>query len=108
MEEKLALGRIDELLAGAKAHGDKVVIAQVVPNMSPAALKSIAENIKSREGNTALLLVSPQGHESVSVVSAFSPALVKRGLQRRQNCRRSGSDIGRQRRRPTGLCPGRR
>ncbi|MBU6451562.1 MAG: alanine--tRNA ligase [Cyanobacteria bacterium REEB67] len=80
MEEKLALGRVDELLASARAHGDKVVIAQVVPNMSPASLKSIAENIKAREGNTALLLVSPQGQESVSVVSAFSPSMVKRGF----------------------------
>jgi len=80
MEEKLALAKVDELIAGARAMGDKMVIAQVLPNMSPASLKSIAENIKAREGNNALLLVSPQGQESVSIVSAFSPSLVKRGF----------------------------
>ncbi|MBS2006895.1 MAG: alanine--tRNA ligase [Cyanobacteria bacterium SZAS TMP-1] len=80
MEEKLALSKVDELIASARAMGDKMVIAQVVPNMSPASLKSIAENIKAREGNNALLLVSPQGQESVSIVSAFSPSLVKRGF----------------------------
>jgi len=80
MEEKLALAKVDELIAGARAMGDKMVIAQVLPNMSPASLKSIAENIKARDGNNALLLVSPQGQESVSIVSAFSPSLVKRGF----------------------------
>jgi alanyl-tRNA synthetase len=80
LEEKLALSHVDELLAGARAMGDKTVIAKVLPNMSPASLKSIAENIKGREGNTALLLVSPQGQESVSIVSAFSPSMVKRGF----------------------------
>jgi alanyl-tRNA synthetase len=80
LEEKVALAKVDELIAGARAMGDKMVIAQVLPNMSPASLKSIAENIKGRAGNTALLLVSPQGHESVSIVSAFSPSMVKRGF----------------------------
>jgi len=80
LEEKMALAKVDELIASARAMGDKMVIAQVLPNMSPSSLKSIAENIKARAGNTALLLVSPQGQESVSIVSAFSQSLVKRGF----------------------------
>ena len=80
LEEKLALSRVSELVDGAKKVHDMAVISSVMPDAGAQTIKTIAENIKGRSGNSATLLMAPQGKENVSIVVAFSPDLVKRGL----------------------------
>ncbi len=79
LEEKLAVARIPELIAKASKMGETTVVAQAVQDISPASLKSLAENLKNRE-NLAVLLAAPQPDGGVSLVAAFSPELVKKGL----------------------------
>lgn len=80
MEEKVALARIPDLLAKATQTGEMTVVAQVVPDISAASLKSIAEQLKNRSGDLAVMLIATQPDSSVSIVTAFSAAMVKRGF----------------------------
>lgn len=80
MEEKVALARIPDLLAKATQTGDMTVVAQVVPDISAASLKSIAEQLKNRSGDLAVMLIATQPDSSVSIVTAFSATMVKRGF----------------------------
>jgi alanyl-tRNA synthetase len=79
LEEKLAVGRVPEILASAEKIGQTQVIATVVPNLGGQALKLIAENIKANANATVLLLLSSQA-DSVSLTVAASPDMVKQGF----------------------------
>lgn len=80
LEEKLAVARIPELMAKASKKGDTTIVAQAVADITPQALKTLAENLKNRPENVAVLLLSNQADGGVSLVTAFTPDLVKRGF----------------------------
>ena len=79
LEEKLAVSKVDDLIKQAVRIGETQVVANVVQDLSPTALKSVAENLKNRP-NFAVFLVSKQPGGSVSLVTACSQEVVKRGL----------------------------
>ncbi len=80
LEEKLAMARIPELISQASQMGDTTVVAQAVQDISPASLKCVAENLKNRQGNLAVMLLATQPDGGVSLVTAFSQEMVKRGF----------------------------
>jgi alanyl-tRNA synthetase len=80
LEEKLALGRINELLQNVRTIGDCKVVAQIVPDAGPQTLKTIAEALKNRPENLACLLIAEQGTDNVSITVAASAAMVKNGF----------------------------
>lgn len=80
LEEKLALARVPELVNKGTQMGDTLLVSCCLADTGSQAIKTIAESLKTRPENTATLLLAPQGEEQVSLVVAFSPALVKKGL----------------------------
>jgi len=80
LEEKLALSRVADIVAKAEKVGSTSIIACVIPELSGQSLKLIAESIKANHANTLCLLASSQG-DTVSLVVAASPELVKQGFK---------------------------
>jgi alanyl-tRNA synthetase len=80
LQEKLALSSVPGLLERAQAIEDVLLIAEQVDGVSSAALKTIAEDIRSRPGKFVILLASVAEPEKVSLVSAVSDNVVSRGV----------------------------
>lgn len=80
LEEKLALGRISEILQNVRTVGNCKVVARIVPDAGPQTLKTIAEALKNRPENLACLLIAEQGADNVSITVAASQAMVKNGF----------------------------
>jgi alanyl-tRNA synthetase len=78
---QLALAKADQLLADAESVGDfKILIAQL-EGVDPASLQKAAEQLLQKLGNGAVVLGSIPEEGKVSFVAAFSPEVVKKGLQ---------------------------
>ncbi|MBZ0186049.1 MAG: alanine--tRNA ligase [Candidatus Obscuribacterales bacterium] len=80
LEEKLALGKAASLIESGKSIGDIRLIAEAVEDISVDALKTLSENIASRQENLVVILGSVQSQDKVSLVCAISKKLVSRGF----------------------------
>lgn len=78
---ELALAKSDQLLGQAEAVGNfKILVAQL-EGVDPESLKTAAERLAQKLGEGAVVLGSVPEPDKVSLVAAFSPSVVKAGLQ---------------------------
>ena len=78
---ELALAKSDQLLGQAESVGDfKLLVAQL-EGVDPESLKTAAERLGQKLGEGAVVLASVPEPDKVSLVAAFSPAVIKSGLQ---------------------------
>ena len=81
LKAELAIAKSDALLATAESVGDfKVLVAQLA-DVDAESLKTAAERLQQKLGNSAVVLASVPEPEKVSLVAAFSPDVNKKGLQ---------------------------
>ncbi|MEP0870777.1 alanine--tRNA ligase [Trichocoleus desertorum AS-A10] len=78
---ELALAKSDQLLGQAESVGTfKLLVAQL-EGVDPESLKTAAERLAQKLGESAVVLASVPEPDKISLVAAFSPAVVKSGLQ---------------------------
>ncbi|MBD1861443.1 MULTISPECIES: alanine--tRNA ligase [Trichocoleus] len=78
---ELALAKSDQLLGQAESVGTfKLLVAQL-EGVDPESLKTAAERLAQKLGEGAVVLASVPEPDKVSLVAAFSPGVVKSGLQ---------------------------
>jgi alanyl-tRNA synthetase len=81
VKSELAIAKSDQLLAQAESIGEfKIIIAQL-GDVDTEALKTAAERLQQKLGNSAVVLASIPEPDKVSLVAAFSPEVNKKGLQ---------------------------
>ncbi|MFN9608312.1 MAG: DHHA1 domain-containing protein, partial [Pseudanabaena sp.] len=81
LKQQLALVKADSLLTEAKPVGDfKVLVAQL-PDIEAEALKSAAEKLSAKLGNSAVVLGSSTEDGKVTLVASFSKEVNAKGLQ---------------------------
>jgi alanyl-tRNA synthetase len=82
VKAELAIAKSDQLIAQAETVGEfKVLVANLGEGVDPDALKTAAERLQSKLGNSAVFLASVSSPDKVSLVAAFSPEVNKKGLQ---------------------------
>ena len=78
---QLAIAKAEQLLAEAETVGTfKILVAQL-DSVDPASLQKAAEQLLQKLGEGAIVLGSVPEEDKVSLVAAFSPTVVKKGLQ---------------------------
>ena len=81
LKGQLAFAKADQLLTQTESVGDfKILIAQL-DSVDAESLKTVAEQLLQKLGEGAVVLGSVPEDGKVSLVGAFSPAVVKKGLQ---------------------------
>ncbi len=81
LKGQLAFAKADQLLTQTESIGNfKILIAQL-DAIDPESLKTVAEQLLQKLGEGAVVLGSVPEEGKVSLVAAFSPAVVKKGLQ---------------------------
>ncbi len=78
---ELALAKSDQLLGQAEALGSFKVLVAHLEGVDPESLKTAAERLAQKLGEGAVVLGSVPEEGKVSLVAAFSPGVVKAGLQ---------------------------
>lgn len=78
---QLALAKADQLLAEAESVGDFKILVSQLEGVDPASLQKAAEQLLQKLGNGAVVLGSIPEEGKVSFVAAFSPEVVKKGMQ---------------------------
>jgi alanyl-tRNA synthetase len=81
LKSELALAKANQLLAEAKAIGSFKIIVASLEAVDPESLKTAAETLLQKLGEGAVVLGSVPEPEKVSLVAAFSPEVIKKGLQ---------------------------
>ncbi|MCD8489219.1 MAG: alanine--tRNA ligase [Desertifilum sp.] len=80
VKQELAIAKSDQLLTKAESVGEfKILIAQL--DVDADSLKTAAERLQQKLGNSAVFLGSIPEPDKVSLVAAFSPEVNKKGLQ---------------------------
>ncbi|NES95348.1 MAG: alanine--tRNA ligase [Desertifilum sp. SIO1I2] len=80
VKQELAIAKSDQLLTQAESVGEfKILIAQL--DIDADSLKTAAERLQQKLGNSAVFLGSIPEPDKVSLVAAFSPEVNKKGLQ---------------------------
>jgi alanyl-tRNA synthetase len=81
VKSELAIAKSDQLLAQAESIGEfKIIVAQL-GDVDTEALKTAAERLQQKLGNSAVVLASIPEPDKVSLVAAFGPEVNKKGLQ---------------------------
>lgn len=78
---QLAIAKADQLLAEAETVGGFKILVSQLEGIDPAALQKAAEQLLQKLGEGAIVLASIPEAGKVSFVAAFSPTVVKKGLQ---------------------------
>ena len=81
LKSELAIAKSDQLLAQAESIGDCKIIIAELGDVDTEALKTAAERLQQKLGNSAVVLASIPEPDKVSLVAAFSPEVNKKGLQ---------------------------
>ena len=81
LKAELAVVKSDQLLDQAAAIGDLKLLVAEMPGVSADALKTAAERLAQKLGEGAVVLGSVPEDGKVSLVAAFSPAVVGKKLQ---------------------------
>ncbi|NEO30277.1 MAG: alanine--tRNA ligase [Symploca sp. SIO3C6] len=77
LKQELALAKSDQLLAQAESVGEFKVLVASMENIDPDALKTAAERLQQKLGESAVVLGSTPAEGKVSLVAAFSPKVHK-------------------------------
>ncbi|NER19592.1 MAG: alanine--tRNA ligase [Symploca sp. SIO1C2] len=77
LKQELALAKSDQLLAQAESVGEFKVLVAMMENADPDALKTAAERLQQKLGESAVVLGSALAEGKVSLVAAFSPQVQK-------------------------------
>jgi len=81
LKSELAIAKSDQLLAQAESIGSFKIIIAELGDVDTEALKTAAERLQQKLGNSAVVLASIPEPDKVSLVAAFSPEVNKKGLQ---------------------------
>jgi alanyl-tRNA synthetase len=81
LKAELAVVKSDQLLDQAESMGDLKLLVAEMPGVSADALKTAAERLAQKLGEGAVVLGSVPEAGKVSLVAAFSPAVVGKKLQ---------------------------
>ncbi len=81
LKAELAVLKSDQLVDQAESIGAVKVLVAELPNVDPEALKTAAERLLQKLGEGAVVLASVPEADKVSLVAAFSPAVVEKKLQ---------------------------
>ena len=78
---QLAVAQAEQLLTRAEVIGSYKILVAQLEAVEADALKTAAENLLQKLGEGAVVLGSSPEADKVSLVAAFSPAVVKQGMQ---------------------------
>ncbi|MBD2019814.1 alanine--tRNA ligase [Leptolyngbya sp. FACHB-36] len=81
VKSQLALAKATQLLDAAEAVGEFQVLVASMDDADPDALKTAAEQLQQKLKNGAVVLGSAPAADKVSLVAAFSPAVIQKGVQ---------------------------
>ncbi|NJN02331.1 MAG: alanine--tRNA ligase [Leptolyngbyaceae cyanobacterium RM1_1_2] len=81
LKAELAQAKSAQLVNEAKPVGDFQILVAALEGVDAEALKGAAERLLQKLGEGAVVLGSAPADDKVSLVAAFSPAVVKQGLQ---------------------------
>lgn len=81
LKGELAIVKSDQLLNELETVGEFKFIVSQLGDVDTEALKTAAERLQQKLGNGAVILGSIPEADKVSLVAAFSPEVVKKGLQ---------------------------
>jgi len=81
LRSELALVKSDQLVEQAETVGALKLLVAELPGVSADALKTAAERLQQKLGDAAVVLGSVPEAGKVSLVAAFSPAVIERQLQ---------------------------
>ncbi|MEM9003990.1 MAG: alanine--tRNA ligase [Cyanobacteria bacterium P01_F01_bin.86] len=81
LKSELAVMKSDQLLGAAETIGDLKVLVAEMAGVAPEALKTAAERLQQKLGEGAVVLGSVPEAGKVSLVAAFSPAVIAKKLQ---------------------------
>jgi alanyl-tRNA synthetase len=84
---------LDKLLKAAREVGGAHVLASAVDGVAGRELLDLADRLKARLGDAAVVLGSA-GSEKVDLVASVSPALVKRGVRAGEIVRTAAEKVG--------------
>jgi len=84
---------LDQLLGAAREVGGAQVLASAVEGISGQELLDLADRLKTRLGDAAVVLGSA-GTEKVDLVASVAPALVKRGVKAGEIVRLAAVQVG--------------
>ena len=75
------MAKSDQLLAEAKSVGEFKVLVAKMEGVEPEGLKSVAQQLQQKLGESAVVLGSVPSPDKVSLVAAFSKGVNQKGLQ---------------------------
>ncbi len=81
VKSELAIAKSDRLLNDAETVGEFKILVADLGESDADALKTAAERLLQKLGEGAVVLGSVPAENKVSLVAAFSPAVIKQGLQ---------------------------
>lgn len=81
LKAELAIAKSDALLTTAESVGNFNILVAELVDVDADSLKTAAERLQQKLGNSAVVLASVPEPEKVSLVAAFSPDVNKKGLQ---------------------------
>lgn len=81
LKAELAVAKSDQLLGQAEAVGSLKVLVAELAGVDPESLKAAAERLLQKLGEGAVVLGSVPEPDKVSLVAAFSPAVIEKKLQ---------------------------
>jgi len=81
IKQELALAKSDQLLAKAESVGEFKILVALMEDVDPDALKTAAERLQQKLGESAVVLGSVPEADKVSLVAAFSKGVNEKGLQ---------------------------
>lgn len=81
LKQELALAKSDQLLAKAESVGEFNILVAQLEDVDPDALKTVAERLQQKLGESAVVLGSVPEADKVSLVAAFSKGVNAKGLQ---------------------------
>jgi alanyl-tRNA synthetase len=84
---------LEALLAGAESFGDLKVLVTAVAGIGGAALAGLAEQLRARLGDAAVVLGEP-GDGKVELVAAMAPALIERGVKAGEIVKLAAAEVG--------------
>jgi alanyl-tRNA synthetase len=81
IKQELALAKSDQLLAKAESVGEFKILVALMEDVDPDALKTAAERLQQKLGESAVVLGSVPEADKVSLVAAFSKGVNAKGVQ---------------------------
>jgi alanyl-tRNA synthetase len=81
LKAQLAIAKADQLLDAAETIGEFKILVTQLEGADADSLKTAAEKLLQKLGEGAVVLGSSPEADKVSFVAAFSPAVVKKGMQ---------------------------